>query len=72
MSYSGKIGSRTITSTKPVIVLFGDGQILEFASREEAKSFVQFYCQNQTARTRNPAKTYLFEAGKWAEDGAAT
>jgi hypothetical protein len=72
MSYSGKIGSRTITAAKPVIVLFGDGQVLEFISREEAEGFVRFYSQNQTAKSRNPAKTYFFEAGKWTEDGALT
>jgi hypothetical protein len=70
MSYSGKIGSRTITAGKPVIVFFGDGQVLEFTDRKEAEGFVRFYSQNQTAKSRNPARTYFFEAGKWIEDGA--
>ena len=70
MSYTGKIGQRTVSAATPVIVLFADGQVLEFTTADEAKGFINFYDQNQTARGRNPGSIYFFEAGTWRHDGA--
>jgi len=70
MSHTGKIGQRTISAATPVIVLFADGQVLEFTNADEAKGFINFYERNQTARSRNPGSIYYFEAGTWRHDGA--
>jgi len=68
MPYSAKIGQRTISSSTPVIVLFADGQMLEFPDAHEAKGFMNFYHQNQGARTSNPGVIYVFERGGWQEN----
>jgi len=70
VSYTGKIGNRTISASQAVIVLFGDGQVLEFATLKEANGFVKFYAQNRAATARNPAKTYVFEGGSWILKGS--
>jgi hypothetical protein len=60
VSCTGKIGTRIITASTEIIVVFADGEIMAFNHVDEAKNFLGFYNRSATASAANPAKIYLF------------
>jgi hypothetical protein len=65
--YTAKIDLRTVSSTKPFVVVFRNGEVLEFETQKEAKGFARFYSSNAASVASNPALVYGFEKGEWVE-----
>jgi hypothetical protein len=66
LNYRGKIGSRTIYSAKPIVVVFEGPDTLEFDTVDEVKGFLEFYNKGPSS-SRNRARLYAFDAGQWVE-----
>jgi len=62
---TGRIGTRIVTASTEIIVVFADGEILTFNHVDEAKNFLGFYNRSASASAANPAKIYLFTDGEW-------
>ena len=68
MVYTGKIEKRLLSASSQIVVLFANGQMLEFDDIDGAKRFLDFYNRNSSARSVNPGKIYLFMGGEWQVD----
>ena len=64
-AYVGKLEGEDFCALEPFVVRFADRQYVEFATEQEAHSFLRVYHATPSSSKKNPGKVYALKEGEW-------